>query len=216
MTKTSYIYVLREKGDREVRYVGQTIDPSHRLLAHKASLDYLGENNPKRLWINDVLRRGSSIEMEIIDDCDILEAHVTETYWMNFFREKGDNLTNSTENAGRNNSNIFRENGIMPKGKQIAISTTGQMTEVIKAASEDFPNAGSVAKSLESALKQWSRTPHGYIRNHCGVDESDLPEISEESSLTVVERGTQIIAMLEQMSAILKAMEQNITDLSKK
>jgi hypothetical protein len=45
MNKMVYIYTLSEDGSDEIRYVGQTVNPGVRLMAH-IGYDTTGEANP--------------------------------------------------------------------------------------------------------------------------------------------------------------------------
>lgn len=93
MSNKVYIYVLKEKGSDEVKYVGQTIDPHTRLSGHRNSAK-IDSTNPKSAWIAEVHSRGGTVELEVIEECDFSDAGKREAFWMKYYRGKGVSLTN--------------------------------------------------------------------------------------------------------------------------
>ena len=95
----------------------------------------------------------------------------------------------------------------MAKG-QAFVSTVKEMEPILAEAKKVFEvSKDSLAYTL--ALRDWhyNRQPNS---------KRAALERLEQNDTAIMKNELQIIAMLEQMSAILKAMEQNITDLSKK
>lgn len=70
----AYIYTLEE--DNKVIYVGRTKEPISRL------------NNHRRI------RKGRSINMSILEECDDDAEREREFYWMKIYLEKGCKLEN--------------------------------------------------------------------------------------------------------------------------
>lgn len=94
MTKI-YIYGLREVGEIEIRYVGQSVDPHSRCKLHMRDTGML-ETNLKRLWIEDVIRRNVKVEYVILEECSSCdEAVIRENFWIDHYRETGHRLTNT-------------------------------------------------------------------------------------------------------------------------
>lgn len=87
-----YIYVLREKGNPEVRYVGQSVHPETRLYQHFSENKRKSKrlNHPLRKWMDSIC----ILEMEVIEKCRNELAADREHYWENHFRGRGDRLTN--------------------------------------------------------------------------------------------------------------------------
>lgn len=94
MTDKLFIYVLRESGDKVVRYVGQTKNPQIRLSQHKQVADSQSKNATRR-WIGGVLDRDGEIEIEVIEECECYDATERERYWLLYYRKKGHPLTNT-------------------------------------------------------------------------------------------------------------------------
>lgn len=61
MSLPVYIYVLREKGSPDVRYVGQTENPKRRRWEHLR-----GRKTSISRWRADVYARGGEVEFEIV------------------------------------------------------------------------------------------------------------------------------------------------------
>lgn len=89
-----YIYALRETGQQAVKYVGQTNNLDSRLKQHLHTAKRRGVN-PRDIWIADVLSRNNSVEIELIEECDIDTVAERENYWIEHYRAKGHPLTNS-------------------------------------------------------------------------------------------------------------------------
>ncbi len=97
MSKTVYIYGLREVGQTEIRYIGQSVNPRTRHSGHiteKCS----SKKNAKRLWIEDAISRGAKIEYITLEECKSTDdAVIREDFLINQYRELGHRLTNTTK-----------------------------------------------------------------------------------------------------------------------
>lgn len=92
----AYIYVLRESGCNEVRYVGQTTNPKSRKGQHcKQSPRWLGVASPRRTWLVDARSRGVSVDFEIIEECNITNVFERESFWIEHYRRQGHRITNT-------------------------------------------------------------------------------------------------------------------------
>lgn len=91
-----YIYGLKEKRAVEIKYIGQTVHLKSRHRSHVEHLSEAMESNPKRLWIEDALRRGEKIDMVVLEECTSAGIAVKrENFWIDFYRSVGCNLTNT-------------------------------------------------------------------------------------------------------------------------
>ena len=90
-----HIYILREKGDDEARYVGCTINPKNRLYGHVLeAVNYPTASAEKTKWIRSI----SIVELEVIDLCSEDESREREKQWIDHFRNIGHRLTNKNPN----------------------------------------------------------------------------------------------------------------------
>lgn len=92
MTDTTFIYVLKDPGTGEVRYVGKAHDPKTRLRWH---LSEKGDTH-KINWIKSLKVDGKAPLLEVIDEVPIEYWQQWEAAWIYFFRETGTRLTNAT------------------------------------------------------------------------------------------------------------------------
>lgn len=97
MQEKMYIYVLREEGDSEVRYVGKTKNPRQRLISHLSPVS----TSPKDKWVSSLIydKNGNPtktvrVVMDVIDECTDENSNFIELKWIKHYAERGDRLTN--------------------------------------------------------------------------------------------------------------------------
>jgi group I intron endonuclease len=90
-----FIYTLEDPITMEIRYVGKTKNLKDRLWRHLAKC-YLDndKNLHKTRWIKQLLKRGLSPVMKIIEECNIQDVNFLEQYWISQFKTWGFKLTN--------------------------------------------------------------------------------------------------------------------------
>lgn len=86
-----YIYGLRQAGDWEFRYIGQTSRPQLRLYAHRCED---ANSIKKAAWVASVRDAGAKIEMVILAKVPENVATEVERDTIEFFRSTGHRLTN--------------------------------------------------------------------------------------------------------------------------
>lgn len=94
MPASWYIYALTEPHTNEIRYVGWTIDPQKRYVAHIQNASH--QRNHKSNWIKGLVRAGLRPGILILEtgNGDWQEA---ERWWIAHLRQNGANLTNMTD-----------------------------------------------------------------------------------------------------------------------
>lgn len=100
-----YIYTLKDPINNGIRYVGQTNNLKRRLARHITNSKNLTDNRHISNWIRSL---NNLIIMDVIEVCDYLVRNEREKYWINYYKEKGFNLCNSSNGgagAGINNKN---------------------------------------------------------------------------------------------------------------
>ena len=94
-----YIYTLAHPITGEIRYVGKTVDPRRRLIAHRCNKD---KGTHKANWIKGLKEQGLNVEMEIIDVVSEQNWEYWEEYWIRQLRAWGMNLNNHDFGGGGN------------------------------------------------------------------------------------------------------------------
>lgn len=90
-----YIYTLSNPVTNEVKYIGQSINPTYRLSKHIC--DRKNTETHKGAWIKSLFLIGLKPKMEILDEFENKEAACNaEIYWISQFKAWGFNLTNQT------------------------------------------------------------------------------------------------------------------------
>jgi len=91
-----YIYTLSEDTIENVRYIGYSKDPRHRLRVHQRESN-LRVKNHKTDWIKKMIKEEKEIILNIIDSAKDDEIKKLEKYYIKKYRDDGYNLTNSTD-----------------------------------------------------------------------------------------------------------------------
>lgn len=118
-----YIYILTEQGSNDVRYVGQTVNLEDRLIGH-LDPSKMSESNPKRIWIEDVISRGSTLSINAIEETVPSKSREREQYWIDYYTESGAVLTNRASAAS--NPVLWRDSvgiGAMPAIRRAQLTT---------------------------------------------------------------------------------------------
>lgn len=92
MTKTTFIYALKEPDTGEIRYIGKANDPEYRFRKHlnRASVGKYYSS----YWINSLLKRSLQPTLEILDEVPYEFWPQWEVAYIEFFRESGCKLVN--------------------------------------------------------------------------------------------------------------------------
>lgn len=90
---TTFIYVLCDPNTAVVHYVGQSVDPRHRLFSHLAHA-MKHKSSPKDLWICDVLAGGEKPTLKIICEVATERALAEEIHWIQEYKKLNPMLTN--------------------------------------------------------------------------------------------------------------------------
>lgn len=94
--KTVFIYALCEPGSGAVRYVGKAKNLTNRLAGHLCEARRSKRNNRRLSWIRARLSSGLTPELETIDEVLESEWQAAEAAYIEFYRDSGCNLVNST------------------------------------------------------------------------------------------------------------------------
>lgn len=89
--KTEYIYYLICPIDKEVKYVGKSVNPKSRYYQHIKKLDKL--MTPKRKWLEMLFSKGLKPEIEIVDSV-IGDGRELEEYHVSLNKETILNIHN--------------------------------------------------------------------------------------------------------------------------
>lgn len=89
-----FIYTLSDPRTGEVRYVGQTVSPKHRLRQHISEGNTKHINAEKTVWLKDLQSLGLKPLMCVIDTASKDSWADTEKKWIAFYRSINPRLTN--------------------------------------------------------------------------------------------------------------------------
>jgi len=121
-----YIYTLKDPITNEIRYIGQTVNPSRRLNRHINNSKNLEDKRHINNWIRNI---NQNPIMDIIEICDYSIRNSREEYWINYYKDKGYNLCNSSNGgagAGINNTNCLHRVLSEHTKSKISISNKGR------------------------------------------------------------------------------------------
>lgn len=109
---TQGIYALSQDG--VVRYIGQSNKIEHRYRQHCSIFQNQGKTK-RQCWIRKMLESGTQPELLIIEVTSDLDTR--EIYWINHYRDLGNDLTN-TADGGTLNGHMLRAKKNMPWGNK--------------------------------------------------------------------------------------------------
>jgi len=93
---TVFIYSLNDPETGEVRYIGKCTSPRKRLVLHLSGARTGKEKSHRACWIRSLLHRGLKPILTVIDEVPEQEWRQWEVAYIQFFRDDGHRLTNST------------------------------------------------------------------------------------------------------------------------
>ena len=96
--KITYIYVLIDPRDNNIRYVGKTVNPKKRLENHLVP-SRLRTISHKNSWIKDLLKNNLKPKMVLLETIEIgCNWEERELYWISYFKQNSEkDLTNYTD-----------------------------------------------------------------------------------------------------------------------
>lgn len=118
---TTFIYVLKEPDTGAIRYVGKSCDPKRRFRMHLTVTAPCHKTN----WITSLRLRGLQPVLEVIDEVPSRYWQQWEIAYIEFFRETGEDLTNTTVGGESGPSPLGRVQSVATRLK-IAAANTGR------------------------------------------------------------------------------------------
>lgn len=88
--KTTFIYILIDPRNDQIRYVGKSNTPGKRFLTHLCDK----RKSHVTAWIKQLLEKGLKPNQEIIDEISVNEWQFWEQHYISLYRSWGFNLTN--------------------------------------------------------------------------------------------------------------------------
>lgn len=95
--KTTFIYSLSDPNTGKVRYIGKTNNLKYRLWAHVTDATTDRRNSHKCNWIKLLLKENKRPIISVIEEVPMEIWQEREIYWINKFKENGENLVNMTD-----------------------------------------------------------------------------------------------------------------------
>lgn len=152
-TEITYIYVLIDPRDNEVRYVGKTSNPKYRLSGHISECKKESTKHYRARWIRSLLKDNIKPIIKFIKACPLNDFEKFETEYIKIF--KSDKLTNSDETGQGNSCRIKEVIDRMSKPKSRKVYQYDLDGNFLK----EFRSARVAAKELN--------TNHGGISRCC-------------------------------------------------
>jgi hypothetical protein len=97
MNKKNIIYGLTCPDTGIIRYIGKSSTGFARPKQHASKSSLIGISH-KNNWVKSLIMNNKIYGIKVIEECDTKEIlNEREIYWIKFYKDKGANLTNSTE-----------------------------------------------------------------------------------------------------------------------
>lgn len=122
---TVYIYGLFDPRNLDLRYIGKSKSPHHRLIDHISEAKRELKNNHKNNWIRQLLNDGLTPAVEILEECAEDTWEESEKAWITECKKFGVRLTNVTK--GGENPPVINE---LPELQQLEIKAKWSKTRM--------------------------------------------------------------------------------------
>lgn len=177
---TVFIYALCEPDTGEVRYVGKAKDPKKRLSTHLAGKSQCHRTN----WISSLRAKGLKPSLEILDEVSENDWQQWEVAWIEFFKDQGFNLVNTTlggEGLHNPSEEVRSKMSVSNFGKKRTLETCAK----IRAANIGRKHSVETCAKISAAHKNMSADARARMRatmriGHLGMKRS--PESVARSS----------------------------------
>ncbi len=206
MSSLGYIYMLLCPLSKQVRYIGQTINPKQRLLQHI----YLNNNNGHfhhLNWLRKLKKLKLKPEMEIIHKGNTVNLNFWEQHYISLYKSWGFDLTNT---SGKEYFRVHKKNHTC--GKKVFVYTKDNFIG-------EFKNAREVERTLQISYKLISGACNGnkivvrgYVFSFVELSKND---ISNKFNKTLIKKeivGTHLInnTLITFISQLEAARQLNI------
>jgi len=132
----TFIYILIDPRDNQVRYVGKTKSKNRRYYQHMNEASK-GTRTHKNNWLLSLKNKGLKPEMVIIDECEDDSWIFLEKWYLEVFKAWGYNLTNLTQGgegpSGYKHTEEHKQNmSKLHKGKTVSLETRQKISIAVK------------------------------------------------------------------------------------
>lgn len=154
--KTVYVYALTDPDTEEVCYIGRTVNPYKRNLAH-GDVSLRWDKSPKAKWMAELKAQGKTPNMHVLEACAFDGWQEGEQRWISHYRKVGAPLLNKKMGGGgyMPGAPLSYQTPTSEKARRSLVVTIGRedfdfLTEY--ANSQDLPRAGIVRQLLEDFI----------------------------------------------------------------
>lgn len=164
---TTFIYALTDPRTNEIRYIGKSNDPQHRLKAHLRSTK---ETTYKSRWIKHLKSLDLKPILSILEEVPIDKWQEREMYWIQYYHSQDAPLTNGTDGGDGMTSpspELREKLSLARKGKKrpdVSAALTGRKRPPGAAAKAAASNKGKPLteerKANISASKKGKKQPN--------------------------------------------------------
>ncbi len=135
MTRTVYIYTLKDPRDDKVCYVGRTVNLDNRYNQHMHDHPYF--YGRFRRWRDKLKSEGLVPVMSIIDECDTELAVDREMFWIGHF-SKTTPLLNVQYRQDLQNKVVTLTSSQMKMLRQVKLDTGFSQSEIVRRALDRY------------------------------------------------------------------------------
>jgi len=153
--KTVYIYRLLDPRDRQIKYVGKTVDPRGRYQDHcEARTNML----PVSRWVKCLKAKNLKPILEIIEHCNEESWIASEIWWIAHFKRLGAQLLNIT--AGGDSSYGGGKGQVIPPERRARISNSlRKHADLFRVTILKTRTPKAIAKMRATKKAQWESLP---------------------------------------------------------
>jgi len=176
--KDIIIYTLIDPKDNQVRYIGKTNNLKQRLYSH-INKSKSGFNSPIHCWIRKLLDLNLKPSISIQEICNQDNWEEREKYWIQYYREKYENITNVSDGGITPLKNPDYQKIVYSKKtfKEVyQYNLNGEYIKSHKNAMQASKNLNIKRHGIESCLKEKGYSSGGFFWSYIKKDVIEIPQ----------------------------------------
>lgn len=182
-----FIYSLADPRDGVIKYIGKTNNVEVRLKNHINPARY--KNTLKFNWIRDLRYSGLIPILDIIEVVEAVDGKERERYWIKFYIDNGNPLTNNSDGVLFGNITSFKKGNKSwneGKGNSFTCLNCGKKTKAPPAAKRMYCSIKCYQNHCTSNKGRFKKGHMPWSKNKSGYKLKSIPVIQMDMNLNFI------------------------------